>query len=60
MMEQMSTMMTEMSSKLSVILDILTNLQRDRIIRVKDQAKPMEAEKEVSGDDEVDVMDVYH
>ena len=51
MMEQMSTMMTEMSSKLSVILDILTNLQRDRIIRVKDQAKPMEAEKEVSGDD---------
>ena len=45
MIEQMSTMKTEMSSKLSAILAILTNLQGNRTVRVKDQAKPMEAEK---------------
>ena len=36
MIKQMSTMKTEMSSKLSAILTILTNLQGGRTIRVKD------------------------
>ena len=49
-----------MSSKLSAILDMLTNLQGDRMVQVEDQAKPMEVEKEVPGDDEVDAMEVYH
>ena len=45
MTKQMSIMKTEMSSKLSAILDMLTNLQRDRTIRAEDQAKLIKAEK---------------
>ena len=60
MMKQMSIMKTKMSSKLFGILDMLTNLQGDRTVRVHDQARPMEAEKEVVVDDEVDAMEVYH
>ena len=39
MIEQMSTMKPKMSSKLSAILAILTNLQGDRTVRVEEQAK---------------------
>ena len=57
MIKQISITKTEMSSKLFVILDILTNMQGDRMVRVEDQARLMEAEKEVVADDEVDTMD---
>ena len=60
MMKQMNIMKTEMSTKLCAILDLLTNLQGDRTIWVEDQVRPMEAEKEVAIDDEVDAMEVYH
>ena len=59
-MKQMLIMKIEMSSKLSTILDMLINLQGDRTVWVEDQARLMEAEKEVAGDDEVDVLEVYH
>ena len=49
-----------MSSKLSAILEMLTNMQEDRTARVEDQARLMEAEKEVATDDEVNAMKVYH
>ena len=60
MMKERYIMKTEISSKLSVILDLLTNLQGDRMVRVEDQARPMETKKEVAADDEVDAMEVYH
>ena len=60
MMDHMSTMKTEMSSKLSAILAILTNFQEGRAIRFEDQAKSMEIEKEMANDADVDVMEVYH
>ena len=59
-MKQMLIMKIEMSSKLSTILDMLINLQGDMTVWVEDQARLMEAEKEVAGDDEVDVLEVYH
>ena len=60
MMDHMSTMKTEMSSKLSAILAILTNFQEDRAIQFEDQAKLMEIEKEMANDADVDAMEVYH
>ena len=53
-------MNTEMSSKLSVIIDLLTNLQRDRMSRGEDQLRLKEVEQEVATDDEFDAMEVYN
>ena len=60
MMKQMNIMKTEMSSKLYVIIDLLTNLQGYRTVQGKDQLRPKEVEQEVAVDDEFDAMEIYN
>ena len=60
MMKQMNIMKTEMSSKLSTIIDLLIDLQGDRMGRGKDQLSPKEVEQEVAANDEFDAMEVYN
>ena len=60
MMKHMNIMKTEMSSKLSAIIELLTDLKSDRIGRGKDHLSPKEVEQDVAADCEVDAMEVYY
>ena len=60
MMTQMKIMKTEMSSKLSAIIDLLIDLQGDRMGRGEDQLSLKEVEQEVAADNEFDAMEVYN
>ena len=60
MMKQMNIMKTEMSSKLSTIIDLLTNMQGDRTGQGEDQLSPKEVKQEVAADDEFDTKEVYN
>ena len=60
MMKLMNIMKTEMSSKLSVIIDLLTDLQGDRMGQDEDQLRQKEVEQEVTADDKFDAVEVYN
>ena len=58
-MKKMNIMKTEMYSKSSAIIDLLTDLQGHRTGRGEDQLSPKEVHQEVVADDEFDAMEIY-
>ena len=60
MMEQISSLKTEVSSNFSTILAILCNLQGNRISRSDDQQMSHAKETEVFHDTGVDFMEVFY
>ena len=60
MLKQMSLMKKEMSSQLSVILEMLRPLRGDNTVQVEDHGAVMESEKEVHANDQVDAIEFYN
>ena len=60
MMDQISTMKTEMSSNFSVTLAILSNLQGNRESRFEDHSMSLVIENKVFDDVDVDAMELYY
>ena len=60
MLKQMSLMKKEMSSQLSVILEMLRPLRGDATVHVDDHGIVMESEKEVDATDKVDAVEFYN